>query len=122
MNERIKELWSQAGGHYNSGDLELFGQQHTRSEYTINDPEKFAELIVAECLAQVARVDDMLEDEPAQHAAVAWVARSIADHFGVAKPQSDWDQEAAEFIAAQDKKAASRYGYIPKLHPSEWKD
>ena len=45
--------------------------------------EKFAKLIVRECLAQVARVDDMLEDEPAQKAAVAWVASSIADHFGV---------------------------------------
>ena len=84
--------------------------------------EKFAQLIVAECLAQVARVDDMLEDEPAQHAAVAWVASSIADHFGVAESQSQFDQEAAEFIAAENKKVASRYGYVPKLHPSEWKD
>ena len=42
MNERIKELWSQAGGHYNSGN------QHTWPEYTIDDPEKFAELIRAE--------------------------------------------------------------------------
>jgi hypothetical protein len=50
------------------------------------------------------------------------MASSIADPFGVAKPQSDWDQEAAEFIAAENKKVASRYGYIPKLHPSEWQD
>lgn len=42
MNERIKELWSQAGGHYNSGN------QHTWPEYTIDDPEKFAELIRVE--------------------------------------------------------------------------
>jgi hypothetical protein len=42
MNERIRELWSQAGGHYNSGN------QHTWPEYTIDDPEKFAELIRAE--------------------------------------------------------------------------
>ena len=83
--------------------------------------EKFAELIVAECLAQVARVDDMLEDEPAQKAAVAWVASSIADHFGV-ESQAQFDQEAAEFIATEDKKVASRYGYFPKLHPSEWQD
>ena len=45
----------------------------------------FAESIVRECLAQVARVDDMLEDEPAQKAAVAWVTSTIADHFGVDK-------------------------------------
>jgi hypothetical protein len=43
MNERIQELWSQAGGHYNSGN------QHTWPEYTIDDPKKFAELIVREC-------------------------------------------------------------------------
>jgi hypothetical protein len=45
MNERIRELWSKAGGHYNSGN------QHTWPEYTIDDPEKFAELIIAECMA-----------------------------------------------------------------------
>jgi len=44
MNERIKELWSQAGGHYNSGN------QHTWPEYTIDDPEKFAELILMDVL------------------------------------------------------------------------
>jgi len=43
MNERIRQLWSQAGGHYNSGN------QHTWPEYTIDDPEKFADLIVEEC-------------------------------------------------------------------------
>jgi hypothetical protein len=43
MNERIKELWSQAGGHYNSGN------QHTWPQYTIDDPEKFAELIIKDC-------------------------------------------------------------------------
>jgi len=31
-------------------------------------------------------------------------------------------QEVAAFIAAEDKKVASRYGYVPKLHPSEWQD
>ena len=44
MNERIRELWSQAGGHYDSGN------QHTWPQYTIDDPEKFAELIVRECI------------------------------------------------------------------------
>jgi hypothetical protein len=63
----------------------------------------------------------MLENDPAQKAAVAWVALSIANHFGV-ESQVRFDQEAAEFIAAEDKKVASRYGYVPKLHPSEWQD
>tara|TARA_B110000503_G_scaffold110269_1_gene165048 strand:+ start:647 stop:928 length:282 start_codon:yes stop_codon:yes gene_type:complete len=49
MNERIRELWSQAGGHYNSGN------QHTWPGYTIDDPEKFAELIMREC-AELAKI------------------------------------------------------------------
>jgi hypothetical protein len=44
MNERIRELWSKAGGHYDTGN------QHTWPEYTIDDPEKFAQLIVQECI------------------------------------------------------------------------
>ena len=115
MNERIKLLAEQAGFHYIKD--EGIGWA---GNYNASLP-KFAELIVQECLAQVARVDDMLEDEPAQKAAVAWVASSIADHFGV-ESQARFDQEAAEFIAAEDKKVASRYGYVPKLHPSEWQD
>jgi hypothetical protein len=47
MNERIRELWSQAGGQYNSGN------QHTWPEYTIDDPKKFAELIVQQVIAIV---------------------------------------------------------------------
>ena len=114
MNERIKELLKQAGvtDNWNKADWYSMSPEMV---------EKFAHLIVAECLAQVARVDDMLEDEPAQHAAVAWVASSIADHFGV-ESQARFDQAAAEFIATENKKVASRYGYVPKLHPSEWKD
>ena len=73
MHERIKKLKEQATSYtWNGNDVteEL-------------DSEKFAELLVQECLAQVARVDDMLEDEPAQKAAVAWVGSAIAEHFGV---------------------------------------
>jgi len=50
LNERIKELWSQAGGHYNSGN------QHTWPEYTIDDPEKFAELIRADHTQSVIKL------------------------------------------------------------------
>ena len=49
MNERIKELWAQAGGHYASGN------QHTWPEYTITDPKKFAELIVKECVGIIEK-------------------------------------------------------------------
>ena len=71
MNERIKLLAKQAGLKFPS-ETELSPAE-----------KKFAQLIVQDCLAQVARVDDMLEDDPAQTAAVAWVALSIAQHFGV---------------------------------------
>ena len=57
MNERIKELWSQAGGHYNSGN------QHTWPEHTITDPEKFAELIVRECISIVNEQKECLHEE-----------------------------------------------------------
>lgn len=71
MNKRILELAKQAGIKANS-------------EQAMSPQEQlFVQLIVQECLAQVARVDDMLEDDPAQTAAVAWVASTIADHFGV---------------------------------------
>ena len=66
MNERIKELWTQAGGHYNSGN------QHTWPEYTITDPEKFAELIVAECMDVVAK-----------KCASPTAYNALVEHFGV---------------------------------------
>ena len=78
MNERIKQLWE------DNDTIEVcYPEQGSPVSVSATTLEKFAELIVRECLAQVARVDDMLEDEPAQTAAVAWVASSIAQHFGV---------------------------------------
>jgi hypothetical protein len=72
MNERIRELWSQAGGHYDSGN------QHTWPQYTIDDPEKFAELIVREC------ADVLLEwkKEPFP-LDPDFAANLIKEHFGV---------------------------------------
>ena len=67
MNERIRQLWSQAGGHYNSGN------QHTWPQYTIDDPKKFAELIVREC-AEVARSNTRVDSK---------VYLMIQEHFGV---------------------------------------
>ena len=71
MNERIRELWAQAGGHYDSGN------QHTWPQYTIDNPEKFAELIVREC-AQVAFEGDL------KRAIGQWGSHSdILKHFEV---------------------------------------
>ena len=70
MNERIKTLWKQAGGHYNSGN------QHTWPEYTIDDPEKFALLIVKECWTAIS---PFIEDDNLAEDALA----EIKEHFGV---------------------------------------
>lgn len=72
MNERIKELWAQAGGHYNSGN------QHTWPEYTIADPEKFAELIIKECMAIAQEYDGAKLGGPG-----LVIAMRIESHFGV---------------------------------------
>jgi hypothetical protein len=71
MNERIKELWSQAGGHHSSGN------QHSWPQYTIDNPEKFAELIVQECIDQVLTGPN----GPAYYAVE--VAMEMKEHFGV---------------------------------------
>jgi nucleoside 2-deoxyribosyltransferase len=73
MNERIKELAEQAG-------FVDKGSNHTA--YMSFDHEKFAELIVRECLAQVDKVDVMLEDDK-EKTGVAWVGYAIEKHFGV---------------------------------------
>jgi hypothetical protein len=84
MNERILELWSQAGGHYNGGN------QHTWPEYTIDDPEKFAELIVLKCADIINhRADtcsDWLDSVKANEAVREGqreCAKTIKEHFGV---------------------------------------
>jgi hypothetical protein len=74
LNERIRELWSQAGGHYDSGN------QHTWPQYTIDDPEKFAELIVRECVAIANRqfcAATGLDDRD------CLTAHQMKQHFGV---------------------------------------
>ena len=75
MNERIKELVKQAT------TIEEHGWG---ASYEHFDKEKFAELIVKECLAQVDKVDTMLDDDK-EKTGVAWVGLEIAKHFGVEK-------------------------------------
>ena len=75
MNERIRALWKQAGGHYNSGN------QHTWPEYTIDDPEKFAELIVEECMEQASIGNGHGNNQ--WDRALTFAAKNIKEHFGV---------------------------------------
>ena len=75
MNERIRALWKQAGGHYNSGN------QHTWPEYTIDDPEKFADLIVKECVEQASNGNGHGNNQ--WDRALTFSAKNIKEHFGV---------------------------------------
>ena len=90
MNERIQQLWSQAGGHYNSGN------QHTWPEYTIDDPEKFAELIVREFIVILEEEIKLVEEFKSTavkadvikcHTSKIWHFHKLIDkskkHFGV---------------------------------------
>ena len=48
MNERIEKLITQAGGYWNYGDFNM----PSSVEFQEQDIEKFAELIVRECICQ----------------------------------------------------------------------
>jgi hypothetical protein len=75
MNERIRELAEQA-----TNIVEMVGPQGYTSSYANFDREKFAELIVRECLKIV---------EPDRTSGDEWcvtldeTAQSIRQHFGV---------------------------------------
>ena len=73
MNERIRELIDQATFH--------------KDRYALPDEfaEKFAELIVQECLSQVDKIRDGLEadSEDQQALGADWAGLAIARHFGV---------------------------------------
>ena len=77
MNERINELAEQAK---NSIPKDSLGVTDWIEAYN----QKFAELIVKECLVQVDKVDTMLDDDK-EKTGVAWVGLAIAKHFGVAE-------------------------------------
>jgi len=77
MNERILELAKQAGHRYipssNSGPL--------RVEYLTPELEKFAELIVKECIEQIRNQSMNSGDEWEQGLNIS--ENAIKEHFGV---------------------------------------
>ena len=79
MNENIKNLWDAA--------LEEFSKQHQFATIMLPAPlrEKFARLIVQECLSQVDKIRDGLEadSEDQQALGADWAGLAIARHFGV---------------------------------------
>ena len=80
MNEKIKKLAEQARAWVN--DTNNVAPDIEYVFYKDAYDKKFAELIVRECLAQVDKVDTMLDDDK-EKTGVAWVGLAIAKHFGV---------------------------------------
>jgi hypothetical protein len=74
MNERIRELVKQAGGHFSTHTLTSYPVQHRESiQLWDKNIEKFAELIVREC-ASVALMSNGNN---------LYVCELIKEHFGV---------------------------------------
>ena len=75
MNERIKLLATEVG-------ISVDYLTNTKQIVLI---EKFAELIVKECLSQVDKIRDGLEadSEDQQALGADWAGLAIAQHFGV---------------------------------------
>ena len=82
MNERIKQLVKQAGGHFSTHNLMSNPVQHRESiELWDKNIEKFAELIVQECM-KVAKPNYMSTPEDSVYYVEQAINR-IAEHFGV---------------------------------------
>ena len=80
MNKRIKELAEQAGG-YVSLSYEHDGKLILSGEDIV---QKFAELIVAECLEACSRANEIRHFVPPTQKQVVYTCmREIKEHFGV---------------------------------------
>jgi len=72
MNERIRELAEQAGGEFYEG----FAGSTNFVKFAEDDFEKFAELIVRECV-------EVVGDCSVQFATRSQITEEIKQHFGV---------------------------------------
>ena len=86
MNERIKELVKQAGGHFSTHTLTSYPAQHRESiELWDKNIEKFAKLIVRECIGCCEQVIS----DPVPKSVDTWLnggiqcMAEIKQHFGV---------------------------------------
>jgi hypothetical protein len=90
MNERIKELAEQAGVYFGEAHKDYFGEEHP-AFVSIRDMdfEKFAELIVRECMNLCSEVKEDLELVPdklereAAEMGVTFCYEAIKGEFGV---------------------------------------
>ena len=86
MNERIRQLVKQAGGHFSTHNLMSNPVQHRESiELWDKNIEKFAELIVRECIGCCEQVIS----DPVPESVDTWLnggsqcIQEIKEHFGV---------------------------------------
>lgn len=82
MNERIKELIKQAGGHWNHGDFNM----PSSVEFQEQDIEKFAELIVKDVFVMIkeavidgdeSTIDEIIDDR------LQDAAGDVVDAYGI---------------------------------------
>ena len=86
MNERIKELVKQAGGHFSTHTLTSYPAQHRESiELWDKNIEKFAELIVRECMrmCDVAAIGYESHNHFKEANGCYSAKEYIEEHFGV---------------------------------------
>ena len=76
MNERIRELAEQVGIHFHKGGTLDAGPNGIAKFVLYSDMEKFAELIVKECL-------DIVDDEGCGEGGSIRAINKIKQHFGV---------------------------------------
>ena len=76
MNERIRELAEQVGIHFHKGGTLDAGPNGIANFVLYSDMEKFAELIVKECL-------DIVDDEGCGEGGSIRAINKIKQHFGV---------------------------------------
>ena len=106
MNKKLRQFEKQSG-------LDIYGLG-ARREIWDKAMEKYAKLIIQDCIE--------INKQELSFTAFERLMNKYQENFGVEEYSAQPDQEADAFIAAENKKVASRYGYFPKLHPSEWKD
>ena len=83
MNERIKELAEQAWVYQVQVLNEPDGSRTYTEKEKVFDKEKFAELIVAECIIRAEREWIRNGSDTEHNLAVSKVIDSIKEHFGV---------------------------------------
>jgi len=78
MNERIKQLAVKAGAHWEHGDWNMPSAVY----FSEKDLEKFAELIVSECVMLCDKVYEQNDNVKIQ-AGATFCREDIKKHFGV---------------------------------------